>query len=82
MSYILDMLSGRIKLISKRNNLEKEIKIMPIFCILAIFVFGIPLLKEQIENQNYREQCRRRGDKTYWSVDGLRYTDTDKKVYK
>lgn len=55
---------------------------MPIFCILAIFVFGIPLLKEQIENQNYREECRRRGEKTYWSVDGLRYTDTDKKVYK
>lgn len=52
------------------------------FIILFILIIGIPLLKESIENQQYRERCRRRGDKTYWSNDGLRYTSTDKKVYK
>ena len=52
------------------------------FIILFILIIGIPLLKESMENQNYREQCRRRGDKTYWSTDGLRYTDTNQKVYK
>lgn len=50
--------------------------------ILFIFVWVIPLLKESKENSDYREQCRRRGDKTYWSTDGLRYTDTNQKVYK
>ena len=50
--------------------------------LLFIIFIGIPLLKEAIENQNYREQCRRRGDKTYWSTDGLRYTDTNQKVHK
>ena len=52
------------------------------FVILFIFVFGIPLLKEEMENQSYRESCRRRGDKTYWSTDGLRYTSNNAKVYK
>lgn len=52
------------------------------FIILFTLVFGIPLLKEAIENQNYREACRRRGDKTYWSTDGLRYTSNNTKVYK
>lgn len=52
------------------------------FIILFILVFGIPFLKEAIENQNYRETCRRRGDKTYWSTDGLRYTSNNTKVYK
>lgn len=52
------------------------------FIILFILFIGIPLLKETIENQNYREQCRRRGDKTYWSNTGLRYTSNDEKVYK
>ena len=49
---------------------------------MFILVWGIPLMKEEIENQNYREQSRRRGDKTYWSTDGLRYTGTNQKVYK
>ena len=52
------------------------------FIILFIIFIGIPLIKEEMRNQNYREQCRRRGDKTYWSTDGLRYTDTNQKVYK
>ena len=52
------------------------------YIILFILVFGIPLLKEAIENQNYRDACRRRGDKTYWSTDGLRYTSNNTKVYK
>ena len=52
------------------------------FIILFILFIGIPLIKEEMENQNYRESCRRRGDKTYWSTDGLRYTDTNQKVYK
>ena len=53
-----------------------------LFIILFIFVWIIPLIKEEIENQNYRDMCRRRGDETYWSTDGLRYTDTNQKVYK
>ena len=52
------------------------------YIILFILVFGIPLLKEEMENQSYRESCRRRGDKTYWSTDGLRYTSNNAKVYK
>ena len=52
------------------------------FIILFILVWGIPLLKEEMENQSYRESCRRRGDKTYWSTDGLRYTSNNQKVYK
>ena len=49
------------------------------FIILFILIIGIPLIKEAIENQNYSDECRRNGDKTYWSKDGLRYTDTNKK---
>ena len=52
------------------------------FILLFILVWVIPLMKEEMENQNYREQCRRRGDKTYWSTDGLRYTSDNRKVYK
>ena len=52
------------------------------FIILFILFIGIPLLKESIENQSYREECRRRGYDTYWSTDGLRYTSTNQKVYK
>lgn len=52
------------------------------FTILFILVIGIPLLKEEIENQSYRESCRRRGDMIYWSADGLRYTSSNQKVYK
>lgn len=50
------------------------------FIVLFILIIGIPLIKEAIGNHNYRDECRRRGDKTYWSTDGLRYTDTNKKV--
>lgn len=49
------------------------------FIILFILIIGIPLIKEEIGNQQYREERRRSGDKTYWSTDGLRYTDTNKK---
>lgn len=49
------------------------------FIILFILIIGIPLIKEAIEDANYRDECRRRGDKTYWSKDGLRYTDTNNK---
>lgn len=64
-------------------NLEKEVERMKLmFIILFILFIGIPLLKEEMENQNYRESCRRRGDKTYWSTDGLRYTSNNQKVYK
>lgn len=71
-------------------NQEKEIKNKfqvrnggrQMFILLFILIIGIPLLKENIENQQYREQCRRRGDSTYWSNTGLRYTNTDQKVYK
>ena len=59
-------------------NQTKERKLIQMFIILFI----IPLIKEEMENQSYRESCRRRGDKTYWSTDGLRYTDTNQKVYK
>ena len=63
-------------------NQTTERKLIKMFILLFIIFIGIPLLKESMENQNYREQCRRRGDKTYWSTDGLRYTDTNQKVYK
>jgi hypothetical protein len=53
-----------------------------LFILLFILVWVIPLIKEEIGNQNYREQCRQRGYKTYWSTDGLRHTDTNQKVYK
>ena len=66
----------------RKLNQSKERKLIIMFSILFILFIGIPLIKEEMENQNYREQCRRRGDKTYWSTDGLRYTDTNQKVYK
>ena len=50
-----------------------------ILLIGFILVWGIPLLKESIENEQYRQECLRRGEKTYWSNDGLRYTDTNTK---
>ena len=50
--------------------------------LLFILFIGIPLIKEEIENQNYRAQCRRRGCDTYWSTDGLRRVSDNKKVYK
>lgn len=52
------------------------------FILLFILFIGIPLLKEEMENQSYREECKRRGYKTYWSTDGLRYTGNNQKVYK
>lgn len=52
------------------------------FILLFILVWGIPLMKEAMENQSYREECRRRGYETYWSTDGLRYTNSNQKVYK
>ena len=64
-------------------DLEKEVERMKLmFIILFILFIGIPLLKESIENQSYREECRRRGYDTYWSTDGLRYTSNNQKVYK
>ena len=33
--------------------------------ILFVIIIGIPLIKEAIEDSNYRDECRRRGDKTY-----------------
>ena len=55
---------------------------MQMFIILFIIFIGIPLIKEEMENQAYREECRRRGWDTYWSTDGLRRGDNNKKVYK
>ena len=52
------------------------------FIVLFILVFGIPLLKESIEDAQYREECCRRGYETYWSKTGCRYTDNNRKVYK
>lgn len=52
-----------------------------ILFILFILFIGIPLLKEEMGNQSYRESCRRRGDKTYWSTDGLRYIGSNQIVY-
>ena len=53
-----------------------------LFIFLFIIVWVIPLIKEEVENQNYRESCRRKGYDTYWSTDGQRYTSSNKKVYK
>lgn len=45
------------------------------FIILFIFIIGIPLIKEWVENENYRKQCHDRGMDTYWANDGTyRYT--------
>ena len=52
------------------------------FIILFILIIGIPLMIEWNKDQQYREQCRRRGDTTYWSRTGKRYTKDDKPVYK
>ena len=52
------------------------------FILLFILFIGISLLKEEMENQSYREECKRRGYQTYWSTDGLRYTGNNQKVYK
>ena len=52
------------------------------FIILFILFIGIPLIKEELENQSYRNECIKRGYDTYWSTDGLRYTKDNKKVYK
>lgn len=50
------------------------------FIILFILFIGIPLIKEWIENENYRQQCHNRGMDTYWANDGTyRYTDTNKR---
>ena len=63
-------------------DLEKVERRLLMFIILFILFLGIPLLKEEIENQSYRDECRRRGYDTYWSTDGLRYTNNNTKVYK
>ena len=63
-------------------NQTKERKLIQMFIILFILFIGIPLIKEAMENQAYREECRRRGWDTYWSTDGLRRTSDNKKVYK
>ena len=66
--------------------MKKRILKIAAFCLAVVLIVGVcwfaPLLKESKENSDYREKCRRRGDKTYWSTDGLRYTDTNQKVYK
>ena len=63
-------------------NQTKERKLIIMFIILFIIFIGIPLIKEEMENQAYRNECRRRGWDTYWSTDGLRRTSDNKKVYK
>ena len=63
-------------------NQTKERKLIIMFIILFIIFIGIPLIKEEMENQAYRDECRRRGWDTYWSTDGLRRTSDNKKVYK
>ncbi len=50
------------------------------FIILFILFIGIPLMKECWENEKYRQECQRKGYKTYWSNDGMRYTGSNKKV--
>lgn len=64
------------------ENIGKERRNEIMFIILFILFIGIPLLKEEMENQSYRNECRRRGYGTYWSTDGLRYTNNNTKVYK
>ena len=61
-------------------KIRKGLKAM--FIVLFILVWGIPLLKESIENEQYRQECYRRGDTTYWSTTGCRYTHNNAKVYR
>ena len=64
------------------TGFDLGIEVERIKLMFIILFIGIPLLKEEMENQSYRESCRRRGDKTYWSTDGLRYTSNNQKDYK
>lgn len=66
----------------RKLNQTKERKLIQMFIILFILFIGIPLIKEEMENQAYRDECRRRGYDTYWSTDGLRRVSDNKKVYK
>lgn len=66
----------------RKLNQIKERKLIQMFIILFIIFIGIPLIKEEMENQAYRDECRRRGYDTYWSTDGLRRVSDNKKVYK
>ena len=62
------------------SYLEKEVERMKfMYIILFILVFGIPLLKEAMEDAQYREECRRKGYDTYWSKTGCRYTSDNRK---
>lgn len=49
------------------------------FIVLFIFIIGIPLIKESIENQNYRDECRRRGEKT--RTQNLKHAQSSKIKY-
>ena len=48
--------------------------------ILFIFIVLVPVIKEDWENEKYRQECLRKGQKTYWSNTGIRYTSDNKKV--
>ena len=52
-----------------------------ILCLIAFFfVWGIPMMKEWLEDVQYRDECARKGQETYWSHTGQRYTSNNQKV--
>lgn len=71
-----------LKMLPKNAKWKKESEEWKMFIILFILIIGIPILKESFDDAQYRDECRRRGQKTYWSHTGERYTSNNEKVNK
>ena len=50
------------------------------YIFLFILIWLIPIIKECLEDAQYRDECARKGQKTYWSHTGQRYTSNNQKV--
>lgn len=50
------------------------------YIFLFILIWLIPMMKEAIEDAQYRDYKASKGDKTYWSHTGQRYTSNNQKV--
>lgn len=50
------------------------------YIFLFILIWLIPMLKEWLEDVQYRDECARKGQETYWSHTGQRYTNSNQKV--
>lgn len=50
------------------------------YIFLFILIWLIPIIKECLEDAQYRDECARKGQETYWSHTGQRYTSNNQKV--